>query len=187
MKDCYGDISGDETPITVMKYKKLLVIIVQLSVLSCYLFFSFGTIIPYLTTGEFTAIWPSNSGSTAKKEIFYYCSWVFWLYSPTTVQLLRVGDVTFYNRYVEIRPFLFFMKKRVLSYELAYAKKRGERAIVLAQGRPGNWYTTPYNYWKSVYWCGIVVTMMDVALINPDCLPLVRKIVEDKIDNTSEF
>ena len=180
-------IAANETVIETKKYKGFLVYIVQITFLILYVFLSFGTIFPYIDTGEFSSIWPTGTGSIGRKVVLYYMSWIWWTYSPTTISVFRVGDVKFYSKYVEVEPFLFFVKKRKIFYDQIYAKKIGERAYILAKGNPGKWYLNPFIYWKSVYWHGIVVTNVKISLKNPECVQGINEIIKKRVKYSSEI
>ena len=171
----------EEKPLIVIRLKFGLWIFMIISLLWLLWFFSFGTIVPYMTTGDLSEIWPAhNGGSIIIKFIFFMASWIFWLYSASLVQGFRTGDVTFYGTYVEVKPYLGFFKKRAVSYDVMHVKQRGDRGMVLTNGRAPEWRENPFNYWKTIYWDGIGVTMISMGLHNPECLEPALQIIRER-------
>ena len=60
--------------------------------------------------------------------------------------MIPVGDIHFYERYVEIRRFLPFMKRQVIYYDMMYVHIMEGTGLVIL-----NHYETLPRFWKSPY------------------------------------
>ena len=61
------------------------------------------------------------------------------------VIMAALGDIYFYDQYVEIRRFLPFMKRLVIYYDKMHVHIRQDGPAIL------NYYETPPKFWKSPY------------------------------------
>ena len=180
--------SSEEKPLVMLKLKYWVWALAIVGVLWSFWFFSFGTIIPYLTTGDFAAIWPAYNGkSIITKAGFFIGSWLFWLYSPALIQGFRTGDVAFYENHVEVEPYLGIFKKRMIRYDVMHVKQRGDRGMVLTNGIAPKWREHPFYYWKAIYWNGIGVTMMSMGVNNPENLDHALLIIRERAITISKF
>ncbi len=167
-------------PIVVLKFKKWLFAYVMLSILWGLWFASFRAIVPYLTTGDFVDIWPVHHGSTITKVGLFAMSCFFLLFSPFLVPCFRVGDIAFYETPVEIKPFLGFFKKRIVSYGGMHVVERGDRGFILTKNRVPDWRANMFNYWKAMNWEGIIVSRNSMGLNNPECLARALEIIRER-------
>jgi hypothetical protein len=85
--------------------------------------------------------------------------------------------VYFFARYIELRPFLPFVNKRVIYFDRLHIRIREGREILLANSEIPKWWESPYNYWKLVSLYGFCVPFSSISLKNPEALPQAIKIV----------
>lgn len=179
---------SEAKPLVILRLKYWVWALALVTILWSFWFFSFGTIIPYLTTGDFAAIWPAYNGkSITTKAGFFIGSWIYWLYSPALIQGFRTGDVAFYETYVEVEPYLGFFKKRMIRYDVMHVKQRGDRGMVLTNGIAPKWRENPFYYWKAIYWDGIGVTMMSMGVSNPESLDHALLIIRERAITISKL
>ena len=60
--------------------------------------------------------------------------------------MIKIGDIHFYERYVEIRRLLPFMKRQVIYYDMMYVHIMEGTGLVTL-----NHYETPPKFWESPY------------------------------------
>ncbi|MBT1071068.1 hypothetical protein [Pelotalea chapellei] len=186
---CPLNVPSEKNPAypIVLKYKHLFYFFVMFALAGCYVFAVFGSIIPYLSTGNLAAIWPTNEGSLATKSILFILSWILVIYSPTIIQIYRMGDVIFYKTCVEVNPYLRIFEKRTIYYESMHVKVRGDRAMFLTNSKPPLWTEDLFNYWKSIYWDGIVVTFTDMVVEDSESISQATKIIKEKATSITSF
>ena len=148
-------------------------------ILWCMWFFSFGTIVPYLTTGDFAEIWPAHRGNVATKELLFVFAWIFLLCAPALVGHFRVGVVSVYETHVELRPYLWFIKKISIPYDAMHVTENS-RGMMMTNGRVPEWRENQYNYWKALYLESINISSNSMLLSNPEGLPQAMQIIRDR-------
>lgn len=173
--------------IVVLKFKKWLAVYGMLAILCVMCFMSFGTIVPYLMTGDVAAIWPAHHGGVAKKALFLLATPFFWLSLPALAPNFRVGDIFFFETHMEVRPYLGFLNTRTVSYNVMHVKQRGNRGMVITNGGVPEWRLNIYDYWKAIYWESIIVPMFSMGLSNPECLPRALEIVRNRAITITKF
>jgi len=176
-----------EKPLIVLKFKPWISYFCMIAVLMCSVLFSFGTIVPYMATFDFNQIWPANSGGVGKKIILFILSWIFWLYSPTLISVFIGGNVYIYEKFIELRPFLPFIKKRIVYFDELRIRIRKGRGMLLTNLVIPIWWKSPYLYWKIVSLYGFGIPFSTAGLKNPESLSLAIELVKARAISISNF
>lgn len=163
-------------PIAVLQYKIWVFIVPMLIILWSLWFFSLGLTGSYFDFGEFVGeIYQDYQNSLLIKILIP----IFWLYSPTLIQIFRIGNVFFYDSHVELRPILPWLRIRSISYDVMHVKTR-RSTYLLTTWHEKLWWKEPFAYWVAIYWNGIGAGISHIALKNTDCIPIVEKIIQEK-------
>jgi len=176
-----------EDPILVLRFKRWVIYYSMAAILICCWLFSFGTILPYLTTGDFNQIWPANVGREGKKAVMYIISWIFWAYSPTLISFFAWGDIYFFRKHIEMRPLLPFINKRIVKLEDLHVKIRKGRSMLLTGKFLPKWWKSPYIYWKLVYLQGVAIPKSGMGLNTPEKLPEATELVKNYAKSITYF
>jgi hypothetical protein len=176
-----------ESPLVILRFKPWIICYCMIAVLMCSWLFSFGTIVPYLTTGDFNQIWPANIGNTGEKIVMFAIAWPFWLYFPTLIPVFATGNVYFFEKHIELRPYLPFIRKRIVYYDGLHIRIREGRGILLTNAIIPKWWKSPYTYWKIVSLNGFRIPFSSIGLKNPEVLPQAISIVREKATSVSTF
>lgn len=169
-----------ETPFIVLRYKKWFIFFGMLVMIFCFWLYSYGTLVPYFTTGDFNEIWPKHKGSITSKAFFFFTSWVFWTCSPITIRLFNIGDIAFYETHIEVEPYLCCFKKRIIFYDLMNVMFSNGRGMILTNGSPGKLSKNPIGYWRTVSLQGIVIPYTSMVLWNPESLDKAIRIIHER-------
>ncbi|WP_224981245.1 hypothetical protein [Geomonas agri] len=163
-------LPGKEELLVELRWKKWVYFFTILVIILISLFYVFGVIIPYLTTGDFNEIWPAHKYKASAKVKFLLFSPVWLLLLPVFAGAFRIGVISFYETYVEQRPYLPFFKKVTIPYKALHIKE-GSNGLRLTNGGVPPWFGNQFKYWKISYWDAIVISVVDMVYSNPECHP----------------
>jgi hypothetical protein len=142
----------------------------------------FGAIIPYLTTDDFNEIWPAhvnNATETSEKMVLFVVSWIWLPCLPFLAGAFRMGVISFYETYVEQRPYLPFFKKITIPYKAMHVMERNS-GLRLTNGNVQPWLGNQFKYWKTLCWEGIGISVIDMVYSNPECHPKAIELARER-------
>jgi hypothetical protein len=168
-----------EQPLVELRWKTWLFALLLLTIIWCIWLFSFGTIVRYLTTGNFAEIWPAREYDILEKQVLFVFAWIFWLGSPVLFQLFRLGVVALYETHVEQRPYLWFIKKATIPYDEMHVTDKNQ-VMTLTKGGIPKWRESLYKYCKAKYLESITIPSNGMVLSNPEALPQAIKLVRER-------
>jgi len=175
-------LPAKEEPLVELRWKEWLYYFTIFAIIFITWINIFGVIIPYLTTGDFNEIWPAhvnNATEKVEKAVLFLVSWPWLLLSPILAGAFRAGVVSFHETYVEQRPYLPFFKKITIPYDALHIKE-SSTGMRLTNGSVPPWRVNQFKYWKTLWWEGIAISMIDMVLSNPECLPQAIKLARER-------
>jgi len=161
-------LPAKEDPLVELRWKKWFYYFAILAIICITWFNIFGVIIPYLTTGDFNEIWPAHEYHASRKAKFLFIAPVCLLLLPFLAGAFRIGVISFYETYVEQRPYLPFFKKITIPYDALHIMERSN-GMRLTNGSVPPWFGNQFKYWKMSCWEGIGISVIDMCYSNPEC------------------
>lgn len=175
-------LPAKEEPLVELRWKKWFYYLTILGIIWATWLFSFGTIIPYLTTGDFNEIWPAhvnNATEKTEKVVLFVISWIWLPCLPFLAGAFRMGAISFYETYVEQRPYLPFFKKITIPYDAMHLKETSQ-GMTLTNGSISPWQVNQFKYWKKKYWQCIGFSLIDMIYSNPESLPQAIQLARER-------
>jgi len=174
-----------DAPLVVLWIKKWGFVYALLAIVWSMWFSIFGAIVPYLTTGDFAEVWPAHRDLVSTKQVLFVFACIILLCSPALVGHFRVGVISFYETHVELRPYLWFIKKITIPYDAMHVTENN-RGMMLTNGRVPKWRENQYNYWKALYLESINISSNSMLLSNPEGLPQAMQIIHERASKISK-
>ena len=175
-------LPAKEEPLVELRWKKWCYYFAILMIIGVTWSSIFGAIIPYLTTGDIYEIWPAhvnNATEKVEKVVLFVVSWIWLPCLPFMACAFRLGVISFYETYVEQRPYLPFFKKITIPY-IAMHVMETNGGLRLTNGSVPPWHGNLFNYWKSLCWEGIGISVIDMVYSNPECHPKAIELARER-------
>lgn len=164
-----------ESPLVVLKIERTTFIFSFVITILISLYCFFGVLVPVLISGDFNSVMTGISHDSHSKKIIIFVLGILWFISPLPAiicNVLRQGDVSFYEDRLEIKPILK-LSVRIFYYKNAYALLASPLSgstyylITNSELKP-NFISHPWDYFKWRYLDSATILLNDKALRNPE-------------------
>lgn len=141
----------------------------------------FAVVIPVLSTGDFSSIWPTSDKRVGVKAGMFFGSILLLAGLPATVRAFSSGgEFYFYKDKLEIRTFLF-NRTKIFKYENITVNQHGSYRVTIHQRNLPGW-KSPLKQLKAIYLDGAGFGLSPAGYKDPSKLPLALEILKRSTD-----